>query len=104
MLSNFIGLAIVVAYLQFFQDVKSIYSDDDGFIKKRLSRGQQEGYVGKYGRREAAAFSARGDFRPRTPALGEEGVTILFLSITGLRPVQTGGGTPTYMFSGVHPV
>ena len=33
-LSNFIGLAIVVAGLQFFQDVKSIYSDDDGFIKK----------------------------------------------------------------------
>lgn len=33
-LSNFIGLAIVVAGLQFFLDVRSIYSDDDSFIKK----------------------------------------------------------------------
>lgn len=33
-LSNFIGLAIVVAGVQFFQDVRSIYADDDGFIKK----------------------------------------------------------------------
>ncbi len=33
-LSNFIGLAIVVAGIQFFQDVRSIYDDDDGFIRK----------------------------------------------------------------------
>lgn len=33
-LSNFIGLAIVVAGVQFYQDVRSIYDDDDGFIRK----------------------------------------------------------------------
>lgn len=33
-LSNFIGLAIVVAGLQFFQDVRSIYTDEDSFIRK----------------------------------------------------------------------
>ncbi len=33
-LSNFIGLAIVIAGLQFFLDVRSIYSDDDSFIRK----------------------------------------------------------------------
>ena len=33
-LSNFIGLAIVVAGVQFFCDVRSIYADDDSFIRK----------------------------------------------------------------------
>lgn len=32
--SNFIGLAIVTAGIQFFQDVRSIYSDADSFLKK----------------------------------------------------------------------
>jgi hypothetical protein len=33
-LSNFVGLAIVVAGVQFFEDVKSIWQDEDSFIKK----------------------------------------------------------------------
>lgn len=33
-ISNFIGLAIVVAGIQFFQDVRSIWENEDSFIKK----------------------------------------------------------------------
>ena len=33
-LSNFIGLAIVVAGIQLYQDVSSIWQDEDSFIKK----------------------------------------------------------------------
>lgn len=32
-LSNFIGLAIIVGGLQFYQDAKSLWADDDSFIK-----------------------------------------------------------------------
>lgn len=57
-LSNFIGLAIVVAGLQFFQDVKSIYSDDDGFIKKDYLVVNKKVTSANTVEGKAAAFSA----------------------------------------------
>lgn len=33
MLSNFLGLAIILGGLQFFMDARSIWEDDDSFIR-----------------------------------------------------------------------
>ncbi len=32
-ISNFIGLAIIVGGVQFYQDARSLWADDDSFIK-----------------------------------------------------------------------
>jgi hypothetical protein len=98
-LSNFIGLAIVVAGLQFFQDVKSIYSDDDGFIKKDYLVVNKKVTSANTVEGKAAAFSADeiSDLE-RQPWVRKVGrFSSVDYRVTA--SVQTGGrGMSTYMF------
>lgn len=98
-LSNFIGLAIVIAGLQFFQDVKSIYSDDDGFIrkdylvvnKKVTSANTVDGQAAAFTEEEVADMEAQ----PWVRKVGR--FSSVDYRVTA--SVQTGGrGMSTYMF------
>lgn len=57
-LSNFIGLAIVIAGIQFFRDVNSIYSSDDSFIRKDFLVVNKKVTSANTVEGEAARFSA----------------------------------------------
>lgn len=98
-LSNFIGLAIVIAGLQFFQDVKSIYSDDDGFIrkdylvvnKKVTSANTVDGQAAAFTEEEVADMESQ----PWVRKVGR--FSSVDYRVTA--SVQTGGrGMSTYMF------
>ncbi len=99
-LSNFIGLAIVVASTSVLSG-----REIDIFRRRRLHKRKTISWSTRRLRRQIRSKGKvkqvfrRGDFRPRTPALGEEGGTILFCRLPGygLR-ADRGRGTPTYMF------
>ena len=63
-LSNFAGLAIVILGLQFFEDARPIWEDEDSFIRKD--------YL-VINKRVTGAVHSRADRGDRVTALGAEG-------------------------------